>query len=804
MKIALVQISVCVTILLLATKSVASQNEIDIISDAYEDYTHLPREVVYLHLNKSTLFVGETLGFTAYVLNKNDKKLSTTTKNLYVTIEDKNEKIIKQKMLMVDNGVASNIFEIDSLFSNNTYTIKAYTNWMRNFNENNFFVESFKVESIETYQPKDNVATTIDIDAQFLPESGHLLHGVENTIGVVIKGRNGYGLDLALGEVVDNNGTVITTFKTNQFGIGRFPLIPQYGTTYSINISHKDNVYKLQLNQTIKKQGVILSLKRFKNRFLISVITNEETLDTIKHKRYSLFLHNGDNYDLMDIYFTDQPVITKVLELDNNPGINILTLFDENNTPIAERLTFNYNGINIISSKNSPTVTKELDSVNVTLNFKAPDTLSTHNISISVLPQETQSYNRSHNIISYNYLQPYLNGPVENAKYYFTDITEKKKFELDNLLLTQGWSSYDWNIIFHNPPDINFDFEQGIILKANYVSSNINESGQPNDLMYYFDDKGFLIAEGNTKSKSYIIKNLYPEEDQTIKLTEVTNSKGLKPANLYTQFFPQKIPNFKTNFIEEIKPTFKIERDSAYSSNVIFDNSEKVEKLDEVVVKSSPWQEQLKRRAELSRGRYGKISVVSEEDEKQFFSLWNYLSFKAWLLLDPDVYGPNGPRNNLGVIDSMGMQSPGSVNFFLNDVLLVDLSILDPILIEDVDFIEINRFGLGEGMRSPRGAIKIYTKDPARAKAPKNITRTYEFPLTFNKRKKFYTPKYKYYEDDFFKEYGVIDWKPNLTLNNNGQLVFKIAQPQVPVTLFIEGITNDGTFIFEEKSISLN
>jgi hypothetical protein len=683
--------------------------------------------------------------------------------------------------------------------------VKAYTNWMRNFNEPNYFTESIRVIDPETEKYIEKTLVSNDIDAQFLPENGHLLNNVENIVGVIIKDRNGNGLDAAIGEAVDKNGKVITTFKTNPFGISRFPLIPRFGNSYFINVNHRDKTYKFQLTEVIKKQGIILSLKRFKEKILVSAITNDDTFESIKNKRYTLLLHNGNDYDLMDIYFTDEPIVTKVLELGNNPGINILTLFDPNDIPIAERLTFNYDGINIISTKgSSPSITQELDSVRIALNFKPLDTLNTHNISISVLPQETQSYKRSHNILSYNFLYPYLNGRVENAKYYFTDITDKKKYELDNLLLTQGWSSYDWNYIFNNEIDIIHDYEQGIILKANYISSNTNESGQPNDLMYYFDDKGFFIAEADINSQSYIIKNLYPEESQTIKLSEVTNSKGLKPANLYTQFFPREIPNFKTKVIVDIKPTSKIEPESVYTSNVVFDNSEKVEKLDEVVVKSSPWQEKLKRRAELSKGRYGRISVVSEDDEKQFFSLWNYLSFKAWLLLDPDVFGPNGPRNNLGIIDDMGMQSPGSVNFFLNDVLLLDLSILDPILIEDVDFIEVNRFGLGEGMRSPRGAIKIYTKDPARSKAPKNITKSYEFPLTFNKRKKFYTPKYRYYNDDFYKQFGVIDWKPNLTLDANGQLTFKIAQPQVPITLFIEGITNDGTFIFEEKSLSLN
>ena len=785
------------------SKSLSSQNDIDFIADSYEDYINLPREVVYLHLNKSTVFVGETLGFTAYVLNKSDKKPSSLTKNLYVTIEDKNQNVVKQKMIMVDNGTASNIFEIDSLFSNQTYTIKAYTNWLRNFNENNFFNQSFKVETIETLESSKSDAPIAKIDAQFLPESGHLLHGVENTIGVIIKDQKGRGLALVKGNVVDKNGTIITTFSTNPYGIGRFPLNADYTNDYTINIDYNNKVLQYKFNQDIKRQGVILSVKQFKEKLMVSAITNSETLGTIKNQRYTLLLHNGDNYDLMDIYFTDEPKVTKVIELDGSPGINILTLFNENNKPVAERLVFNYKGINIIESKSEPIIKEDKDSLTIALDFETISTSNPNNISISILPKETLSYLKSHNIVSYNYLYPYLREPIENAQYYFKNITNKKKYELDNLLLTQGWSSYNWNSIFNNSPDINYDFEQGIILKANYTSNTSSDSSKPNDLMYYFGDEGFLIAEGDTENNSYIIKNLFPEEDQTIKLSEITPTKGLKPANLYAQFFPREIPYLRSESVREVWPDVQLKPSKTYTSNTVFETTPKIQKLEEVTVKSNPALQKRERQNELSRGRFGRVSVISEEDEKQFFSLWNYLSFKAWLVLDPRIYGPNGPRNNVGT-DSLGMQSPSSVNFYLNDVLLADLAILDPILIEDVDFIEVNRFGLNEGMRSPRGSVKIYTKDPLRAKPPKNVTRTYDFPLTFNEKKKFYTPKYKYYQDDFFKHYGVIDWKPNLSATTDGKVTFKIEKPDVPITLFIEGIANDGSFIVDEKSISSN
>ena len=80
----------------------------------------------------------------------------------------------------------------------------------------------------------------------------------------------------------------------------------------------------------------------------------------------------------------------------------------------------------------------------------------------------------------------------------------------------------------------------------------------------------------------------------------------------------------------------------------------------------------------------------------------------------------------------------------------------------------------------------------------------FKLPLSFSAEKKFYVPKYKYYNTDFFKGYGVIDWKPQVIIDALGTASFKIARPKGEITLFIEGIANDGAFIYEEKSVSLN
>ncbi len=111
----------------------------------FNDYNALYREVAYCHLNKSTFIKGEMIGFSGYVFDKDLKVPSTLTKNLYCVITDNNNKVIKSKMVKVNNGFTNNVFKIDSLFTSGNYTFKAYTNWMKNFDEPNAFVESFRV-----------------------------------------------------------------------------------------------------------------------------------------------------------------------------------------------------------------------------------------------------------------------------------------------------------------------------------------------------------------------------------------------------------------------------------------------------------------------------------------------------------------------------------------------------------------------------------------------------------------------------------------------------------------------------------
>ncbi|MCA0131412.1 hypothetical protein [Winogradskyella alexanderae] len=772
-----------------------AQNNTDIF-ESYEEYIDAPREVVYLHLNKSTYVKGENIGFTAYVLDKKEKTPSMLTTNLYVSISDKNNNEIKQKLVKVTNGVASNIIKVDSLFSSGIYNVKAYTNYMRNFNEPNYYTEAIRIIDPEVDTYIENPLVENDIDAQFLPESGHLLHGIVNNVGVVIKDSQGFGLANISGEVVDANDEVISTFKTNELGISKFPLMADIANTYKVNIKYANEDFSFPLGHVVKKNGVVISVKRLKTKLFASIITNKETLNLVKNKRYTLMLHNGDGYEIMDIYFTDNTTVTKSIEYANIPtGTNIITLFNEYDQPIAERLFFNYNGIDTIRSTDIA-ATRQGDSIAVKLNFKGVDPNQFNNISISALPNETKAYNRHHNILSQTFLQPYLKGAVEYGKYYFENVDEKKRYDLDNLLLTQGWSSFDWNNLFL-PEKLPYAFEQGISVKA-----NVNNPDHREDtfILHHFNNnepRYKKLTDGNT---SFIFENIFPDETNKLLISRLKKDDKMVPAQLYLQSVPSKVPylNLKLKPLEP-KSSYKI----AERLKVVAPKTQildEVQQLDEVVV-TSKLDEIRIRTQKLSEHRHGQVKVVTESDKLTFLYLEDWLEAnRVNVFWAPDTGLAFSIQGSGGSVSGGG----GPLVYF-NDFPLTSTEFLYKFPLAEVDYVEINRRGIGEGARGGNGVLRIYASYKSMfSNNDKKTSQKFEIPLTFASNKKFYVPKYQYYNDAFFKGYGTIDWKPELSVNSEGNISFKIKEPQVLITLFIEGLANDGSFIVEEKTISLN
>ncbi len=771
----------------------AQEKSFDKTINAFQDYSTAYREVAYCHLNKSTYIKGEMLGFSSYVFNKDLKKPSTLTKNLYCIITDSTNKVIKSKLVKVKDGFANNIFTIDSLFTSGNYTFKAYTNWMRNFDEHNTFVETFKIIDPEVETKVIGKVVENSIDAQFLPEGGYFVNAVKTNVGVVIKNVEGFGVSNAEGVILDNNKQIITTFKTNTLGIGRFLFTPVLNQQYTVEINYLNKEFTFIIDD-IKPKGISISLNDLKGKLAVEFNTNNKTIKTIKGKPFKLVIHNGKVIKVIDVEINSKSVIKAINNEELFFGINIFTLFDENNTPVLERLFFNYEGIHFIHSE-KPSLAKSKDSLTIKIPFNNLTPFnSKSNISVSILPNETKSYQRHHNIISYTFLQPYINGYIENAAYYFTEIDRKKKYDLDNLLITQGWSCYNWNNIFNNKPTNSFAFEDGISIKANRNSNNQNHF-----IIYPLENTEGFIVDLPENENSFFKSGFYPSEDETLSLG-LLNSKGrmIKP-NFYMQFYPSAIPDFN-NYKPALKP--KELSYTKYTAAIPFAiNLDETQQLNEVVVKTDLRQTKIDM---LKGSSFNRVYLFDDKIRAMNLSLANYIStyIPGYSAIDQ---GGNFIIRASNSNSKLGSPSSGPI-VYLNDMRLSSYEFLINFDMSTIDYIAVNRHGLGEGMRGGySGAIRIYTSNTFSSKKQKTSFREYSFPLAFSKDKKFYAPKYNTYTDAFFKEYGVIDWIPNCTIDDKGNLNFTIYNPyNNNLKLFIEGVTDDGKFLSETKTIILN
>lgn len=92
-----------------------------------------PQEKVYLQFDRSFLKPGETLWFNAYLLNAGDLQPSWQSQVLHVELLDARGAQMQVKKILVVNGMAAGEFDFPATLPGGLYKIRAYTNWMRNF-----------------------------------------------------------------------------------------------------------------------------------------------------------------------------------------------------------------------------------------------------------------------------------------------------------------------------------------------------------------------------------------------------------------------------------------------------------------------------------------------------------------------------------------------------------------------------------------------------------------------------------------------------------------------------------------------
>ncbi|MGB5663341.1 hypothetical protein [Eudoraea sp.] len=788
------------------------------IEDSYESYFELPRESIFLHLNKSTYVVGEELWFSAYTYDRKNGLPFTQTTNLHVVLYNEQGKPLEDQLFMAVNGFARGNISIDSTYASGDYFIKASTNWMKNFSEDDSFIQKIQVIN-GSVEVRDLADTTYDL--QLLPEGGHMVEEVESVIGVKLIDGDGRGVVFEKGSLVNDSGISVMDFDGNSLGMASFPFRPQKDT-YNVSIRFGDNKVVTAPLPHASEKGIVL---RVVNNYsaediFFAVATNKKTLEDLEKKKYQLLVHkDGDIRATRSVVFdnSQQETILSINKDQLFPGVNTVTLFDERDRPIAERLFFNNYGIRDIQAE-VRLAKKVKDSLTIDLKILSEGENNGH-LSISVLPSETRSYNQKVNIFSEFLLKPYVRGYVENPAYYFRGFGPRKSYDLDLLLLVQGWSRYEWKNIFNRAPVINFPYENGLTLKGSIMGADLRKFPS-----FYMEDSKYHDSRTvELESPDFEIPNLLVEKNEEVQIKLIRENGKPSSRRLYAKIVPDSNPSLlgpselttPNNYASELP-----ELDYKLENKTIF--------LDEVEVV-----EQKQKFSNI----IGKDEIVVDQQVVNMYPrVTDFLRVKGYNIKAslgavkissrrslggaPPVIYLDGTR--LVAETSASSSSPPSQaqgNGFGGSVKTPDAPVDDPfqesgsfsflyeLYTAEIERIEVNpRPDVTEGVNGAGGVIKIWTRrtplvpTDATAMNKSFIDTTHGFDVP----KKFYTPKY-IYSNSLFEYTGTIHWEPQLELDANGKGTFNIADTGMEnISFFIEGMTEDGSLISTIKTIKMS
>lgn len=423
-----------------------------------------PSEKVYLHFDKAFYFKGEDCWYKAYVV---DEELNATdiSSLLYVDWIDPSGKVISHKRLKIEAGSAAGDLVIDSTFQAGPYTVMAYTNWMRNDDPELFFSRRIQIfDPAARSEAANNTIHRSPLDLQFFPEGGMLVAGVKTNVAYKVIDANGNGVEVS-GRIIDERNKLVTTFKSSHKGMGSFPFIGDVNRSFRA-ILESGEVYPLPLPSS---GGITLAASNMDPDKILVRIQGHNTNDDVV---YLTGQSRGSVCYAQSITIDGNPKDIAILKNQIPEGILQLTLFDSKGIPRCERMLFikkQQETVVTVTSDQQQYAPRDSVIFNINVNDHKQNPVQT-SLSVSITDADLGDIiTNSETIYTRLLLQSELKGHVENPGWYFQSQSAERTYALDLVMLTHGWSRYNWKKILNSHDEVLFAPEKGITIRGHIM-----------------------------------------------------------------------------------------------------------------------------------------------------------------------------------------------------------------------------------------------------------------------------------------------------------------------------------------------
>ncbi|MBQ8464320.1 MAG: carboxypeptidase-like regulatory domain-containing protein [Prevotella sp.] len=416
-----------------------------------------PQEKVYVHMDNTAYFMGETIWFKAYVMRADNQKKTTLSRVLYVDLVSPDGEVVQTLKLPIVNGEAASSFQLEKLIQSGFYEVRAYTRYMTNWDGATAFsrvIPIFKkpardgdyakavIDKTDYRRRLPNYREQVEkqpsakggLKVGLYPEGGQLVEQVPCRVAFEVTDEQGRAVDVTARLL--QNGQPIDTVKTLYEGRGRFSLTPTFEPA-TLAVSRGDGrEYSFVLPKAVSS-GAVLTVNTLTDNVIRVKVSATPNL---YGKSFGLAVMGRGNVT----HFTPVPItgLQDAIAFDRadmDDGVNHMVLFDNDGTVVASRLFFVYPKQRIDSIQFSAAGQQLRPSQKTSL---VATTRPKSIFSMAIRDYDTDKNGPLEQADTWLLLSSELRGYIAHPEYYLEADDRKHRQAVDLLMMVQGWHRY--------------------------------------------------------------------------------------------------------------------------------------------------------------------------------------------------------------------------------------------------------------------------------------------------------------------------------------------------------------------------
>ena len=269
---------------------------LDSIQKQFDAYSkNILQEKIYLHSDKEVYLAGEVFWFKLYDVDALFLKPAAISQVGYAEVLDSKNKPVLQAKISLQKGAGAGSWDLPQNLPSGIYTVRAYTNWMKNFNPAYFFKKQITIINARSQNTEDTLPQKENYTVGFYPEGGSMVNGIQSKVAFQVVDKTGTGVPFEA-VLLNGSGDSVLKFQPGKFGIGNFLFTPKAGQTYQAKL-------KFPNGQTINRglpaafnEGWVMQLDRSSGnqvRIIVKASANQAGLPVylfVHYEQLALFL----------------------------------------------------------------------------------------------------------------------------------------------------------------------------------------------------------------------------------------------------------------------------------------------------------------------------------------------------------------------------------------------------------------------------------------------------------------------------------------------------------------------------------